>query len=100
MSEQRIVIRTGEGDVRSPRSPRSHPVGREAKEIGLREMAKMIGVSPTYQSKVERDEFPPPAEDKVRKIAKILAVTLTICWRARAGCRPTSRKLSSATPWN
>jgi HTH-type transcriptional regulator, competence development regulator len=45
---------------------------REAKEIGLREMAKMIGVSPTYLSKVERDEFPPPAEDRVRKIAEIL----------------------------
>ena len=45
---------------------------REAKEIGLREMAKMIGVSPTYLSKVERDEFPPPAEDKVRKIAGII----------------------------
>ena len=45
---------------------------REAKEIGLREMAKMIGVSPTYQSKVERDEFPPPVEDKVRAIAKII----------------------------
>jgi len=28
---------------------------REAREIGLREMAKMIGVSPTYLSKVERD---------------------------------------------
>jgi transcriptional regulator with XRE-family HTH domain len=42
------------------------------KEIGLREMAKMIGVSPTYLSKVERDEFPPPAEDKVRKIAAII----------------------------
>jgi transcriptional regulator with XRE-family HTH domain len=36
---------------------------RETKEIGLREMAKMIGVSPTYLSKIERDEFPPPAED-------------------------------------
>jgi transcriptional regulator with XRE-family HTH domain len=45
---------------------------REAKEIGLREMAKMIGVSPTYLSKIERDEFPPPAEDKVRKIAAII----------------------------
>src|SRR5439155_13291503 len=45
---------------------------REANEIGLREMAKMIGVSPTYLSKVERDEFPPPAEDKVRKIAGII----------------------------
>jgi len=45
---------------------------REAKEIGLREMAKKIGISPTYLSKVERDEFPPPVEDKVRKIAEII----------------------------
>jgi transcriptional regulator with XRE-family HTH domain len=45
---------------------------REAREIGLREMAKMIGVSPTYLSKVERDEFPPPAEDRVKAIAKII----------------------------
>ena len=45
---------------------------REAREIGLREMAKMIGVSPTYLSKVERDEFAAPAEDKVKAIAKII----------------------------
>ncbi len=45
---------------------------RVAREIGLREMAKMIGVSPTYVSKVERDEFPPPAEDKVRLIAGVI----------------------------
>jgi transcriptional regulator with XRE-family HTH domain len=45
---------------------------REAKEVGLREMARMIGVSPTYLSKVERDEFTPPTEGKVRKIAEII----------------------------
>jgi transcriptional regulator with XRE-family HTH domain len=45
---------------------------RERREIGLREMAKRIRVSPTYLSKVERDEFPPPAEDKVRAIAEII----------------------------
>jgi transcriptional regulator with XRE-family HTH domain len=45
---------------------------REELEIGLREMAKKIGVSPTYLSKVERDEFPPPAEDKVIAIANVL----------------------------
>jgi len=45
---------------------------REAREIGLREMAKKIGVSPTYLSKVERDEFTPPTEDKVRAIAQII----------------------------
>ncbi len=41
-------------------------------EIGLRQMAKSINVSPTYLSKIERNEFPPPAEDKVRKIAEII----------------------------
>ena len=45
---------------------------RERKEIGLREMARMIGVSATYLSKVEQDEYPPPAEDKVKAIAKII----------------------------
>jgi transcriptional regulator with XRE-family HTH domain len=45
---------------------------REAKDIGLREMARMIGVSPTYVSRVERDEYPPPAEDKVRLIAGVI----------------------------
>ena len=44
----------------------------KAKQIGLREMAKMIGVSPTYLSKIERDGFPPPGEEKVRKIAAII----------------------------
>ena len=45
---------------------------REAKKIGLREMAKKIGASPTYLSKIERGDFDPPAEDKVRKIAEII----------------------------
>jgi transcriptional regulator with XRE-family HTH domain len=45
---------------------------REEREIGLREMAKKIGVSPTYLSKVERDEFTPPTEVKVRAIAQII----------------------------
>jgi cytoskeletal protein RodZ len=45
---------------------------RDGKGIGLREMAKMIEVSPTYLSMVERDVFAPPAEDKVRAIAQVL----------------------------
>jgi transcriptional regulator with XRE-family HTH domain len=45
---------------------------REAKGIGLREMARMVQVSPTYLSKIERDEFLPPAEDKVKAIAEII----------------------------
>jgi transcriptional regulator with XRE-family HTH domain len=45
---------------------------RERLEIGLREFAKLIGVSPTYMSMIERNELPPPAEDKVRNIAVVI----------------------------
>jgi transcriptional regulator with XRE-family HTH domain len=64
--------KTGEADMSGERFGAFVRRRREEKEIGLREMAKMIGVSPTYVSKVERDELPPPAEDKVKLIAAII----------------------------
>ena len=45
---------------------------RQARKIGLRKFAPMVGMSPTYLSKVERDEFKPPTEEKVRAIAEAL----------------------------
>ena len=39
----------------------------------------MIGVSPTYLSKVERDEFPPPAEDKVSRLDHWLEIFSFLC---------------------
>ena len=58
---------------------------REAREIQLRDMAKKIEVSPTYLAKVERDEFTPPTEDKVRAIAQIIECDtdelLVMAWR-------------------
>jgi transcriptional regulator with XRE-family HTH domain len=45
---------------------------REEKRIGLRQFARRIGVSATYLSKIEREEMPPPAEDRVKEIARLL----------------------------
>ena len=45
---------------------------RETRRIGLRQFAKMIGVSATYLSKIERGEMQPPAEDRVKEIARQL----------------------------
>ena len=45
---------------------------REAQKMGLRKFAQTVGMSPTYLSKVERDEFQPPTEEKVRAIADAL----------------------------
>jgi transcriptional regulator with XRE-family HTH domain len=69
-----VVIKqeTGEADMSGEKLGEFVRRERGAKDIGLREMAKMIGLSPTYLSKVERDEVPPPAEDKVKAIAQII----------------------------
>lgn len=45
---------------------------REEKEIGLRRFADKVGMSPTYLSKVERGDFPPPGEEKIVAIAQAL----------------------------
>lgn len=45
---------------------------RTEKGLGLREFAAKIGLSPTYVSKIERDEFDPPAEDGIRAMARVL----------------------------
>ena len=69
---------------------------REEKKIGLREMAKKIGVSPTYLSKVERDEFTPPTEDKVCAIAQIIECDPDELLAMAGRVHPISRKSSSA----
>jgi transcriptional regulator with XRE-family HTH domain len=45
---------------------------RADRAVGLRQFARDVGISPTYLSKIERGEFPPPAEDKVVAIADAL----------------------------
>ena len=45
---------------------------REEKKIGLRKLAQMAGMSPTYLSKVERDGFNPPGEEKIQAITAAL----------------------------
>ena len=43
---------------------------RQLHEIGLREMARKLCVSPTYLSKLERNELK-PSQELVREIGKI-----------------------------
>ena len=57
-----------------------HPFGdevrklRTAKGVGLRQMAQEVGISPAYLSQLERGVSPPPDEEKVKQIAKVLRV--------------------------
>ena len=45
---------------------------REERNISIAELARKVGMSPTYLAPIERDVFPPPAEGKVKRIAKAL----------------------------
>jgi transcriptional regulator with XRE-family HTH domain len=45
---------------------------RVQRDIGLRKLAMTIGISPTYLSKIERGDMPPPAEEQVVALADIL----------------------------
>jgi transcriptional regulator with XRE-family HTH domain len=45
---------------------------RLARQISLRKFADQVGISPTYLSKIERDEFPPPGEETVKNFADAL----------------------------
>lgn len=48
--------------------------GLQAKspEYSVRRVAGRVGIEPSYLSKVERDEVPPPSEDTIRRLAKEL----------------------------
>lgn len=45
---------------------------REAKGLGLRELAGRAGISPAFLSKIEAGKEKAPAEPKVRALAKVL----------------------------
>jgi transcriptional regulator with XRE-family HTH domain len=53
------------------REKRLHGLGG-AGEYSVRQVAKRIGVTPSFLSKVERGDLPPPSEETVKKLAAVL----------------------------
>jgi len=45
---------------------------RESANISLRQLAFKTGVSPTYMSKIERGEFPPPSTRLILNLGNLL----------------------------
>ena len=45
---------------------------RQAEGLSIAQFAKQVDISPTYLAPIEREVFPPPAEDKIVRIAKAL----------------------------
>ena len=42
------------------------------RSFSLRQVATRVGIEPAYLSKIERAVFPPPSEETIMKIAKVL----------------------------
>lgn len=41
-------------------------------QYSLRQVAKAVGVTPSFLSKVERGKLPPPSEKTIKKLAEVL----------------------------
>ena len=49
---------------------------RHELNIGLNEFAERLGISPTYWSRIERDQEKPPRDDLIERAAAILGVRM------------------------
>lgn len=51
---------------------RRETLGTSRRGFSVRQVATRVGFEPSYLSKVERNETPPPSEDKIIKLAREL----------------------------
>ena len=61
---------------------------RTAQEIGLRELAQKIGISPAYLSRIERGRELPPKGETIKKLAKFLAADPDVLFRLASSTDP------------
>ena len=54
---------------------------REAQQLGLRETATIVGISPAYLSRIERGKEHPPKPEIIKALAKVLAADPDVLFR-------------------
>ena len=63
-----------EGPVSTGADCTGAPTSRDDPKYSVRQVAKRMGIQPSYLSKVERGEVAPPSEETTRKLARELEV--------------------------
>ena len=61
---------------------------RIAQNLGLRETASIIGISPAYLSRIERGKESPPKPDTIKSLAKVLAADPDVLFRLSSSTDP------------
>jgi transcriptional regulator with XRE-family HTH domain len=61
---------------------------RIAQDLGLRETAVMVGISPAYLSRIERGKERPPRPEIIKELAKVLAADPDVLFRLSSSTDP------------
>jgi transcriptional regulator with XRE-family HTH domain len=61
---------------------------RVAQEMGLRETAREVGISPAYLSRIERGKEHPPQPAVIKELARVLAADPDVLFRLSASTDP------------
>ena len=61
---------------------------RVAQDLGLRETAALVGISPAYLSRIEREKEHPPRPEIIKTLAKILAADPDVLFRLSSSTDP------------
>jgi transcriptional regulator with XRE-family HTH domain len=61
---------------------------RVAQDLGLRETAVKVGISPAYLSRIERGKERPPRPEIIKEIARILAADPDVLFRLSSSTDP------------
>lgn len=71
---------------------------RIAQDLGLRETATIVGISPTYLSRIERGKERPPRPETIKSLAKILAADPDVLFRLASSTDPNLVEFINETP--
>ena len=61
---------------------------RVAQDLGLRETAVKVGISPTYLSRIERGKDGPPRPEVIKELARVLAADPDVLFRLSSSTDP------------
>lgn len=61
---------------------------RVAQDLGLRETATKVGISPAYLSRIERGKECPPRPEVIKELAKVLAADPDVLFRLSSSTDP------------
>jgi|GEM_PF-306471 len=61
---------------------------RAAQDLGLRETATKVGISPAYLSRIERGKESPPRPEVIKELARLLAADPDVLFRLSSSTDP------------